>query len=73
MPKADAQAEHAARVRQESDIEAVPKAEAIGNGHWQGTVRTVYEEDEDDAVNSPQDTHTKVCSLNWCAPGRLPS
>ena len=38
----------------------MPKAEANGNGHWQGAVRTLYEEDEDDAVNSPQDTHPKV-------------
>ena len=60
LHRAGAQAQHAACVHQESDIDAVPKAEAHGNGHWQGAVRTLYEEDEDDAVNSPQDTHPKV-------------
>ena len=50
-------------VHQESDIDAVPKAEANRSGRWQGAVRTLYEEDEDDAVNSPQDTHPKVCTM----------
>ena len=35
------------------DVE--PKPEANGNGPWQGALTPVYEDDEDDAVNSPQD------------------
>ena len=35
------------------DVE--PKPDANHNEHWQGAMRALNEDDEDDAVNSPQD------------------
>ena len=40
---------------QESDMDVEPKPDANHNAHWQGELRALNEDDEDDAVNSPQD------------------
>ncbi len=48
----------------ESDADEEPKAVAKGNGAWQVPVRALDEDDEDDAVNSPQD---KCARVRGCA------
>lgn len=40
---------------QESDMDVELQPEANGNGAWKATLRPLDEDDEDDAVNSPQD------------------
>ena len=73
--------EEALEQEEESDADLEPKGGANGNGAWQVAARALDEDDEDDAVNSPQDKCTRVsdcptpcfsmfkhCSI-WCQAG----
>ena len=52
--------EEALEQEEESDADVEPKAGANGNGAWQIAARALDEDDEDDAVNSPQDKCARV-------------
>jgi hypothetical protein len=52
--------EEALEHEEESDADVEPKAGANGNGARQVAARALDEDDEDDAVNSPQDKCARV-------------